>query len=120
MSSMEMVELAYERGMKVVLNPSPCDERLSPVDFSKLSWLLINEVETEQCMERATIASAISVMRADAAPSIPTRDEVDNRKIFTESGKNLRYNAIQEIKRKRGLLYHAKKETGAQSVSSML
>ena len=149
----EMVELAYERGMRIVLNPSPCDERLGAVDFSKLSWLLVNEVEAEQisgsgdpeeawkflhgrypklsvvitlgsegsicytgnekiykaacrvkavdttaagdtftgyfvaglmgglpveqCMERATIASAISVTRAGAASSIPMRDEVD-------------------------------------------
>ena len=44
----EMVEQAHNRGMKVVLNPSPYDERLACVDLSKLSWLIVNEVEAEQ------------------------------------------------------------------------
>ena len=43
-----IVEKAYERGMKIVLNPSPCSEALSAVDFGKLSWLLVNEVEAAQ------------------------------------------------------------------------
>lgn len=34
--------------MKIVLNPSPYNEKLAAVDFGKLSWLLVNEVETEK------------------------------------------------------------------------
>ena len=43
-----IVDKAYEQGMKIILNPSPFDERLDAVDFSKISWLLMNEVETFQ------------------------------------------------------------------------
>ena len=43
-----IVAKAYERGMKIVLNPSPYNEKLSAVDFGKLSWLLVNEVEAYQ------------------------------------------------------------------------
>lgn len=43
-----LADLAYEKGMKLVLNPSPYDGRLAAVDFGKLSWLLVNEVEAEQ------------------------------------------------------------------------
>ena len=43
-----IVDRAYERGMRIVLNPSPYDERLAEVDFAKLSWVLVNEVEAEQ------------------------------------------------------------------------
>lgn len=43
-----IVNKAYERGMTIVLNPSPFDDRLLDVDFEKLSWLLVNEVEMEQ------------------------------------------------------------------------
>ena len=43
-----IVEKAYEHGMKIVLNPSPYNEKLSAVDFGKLDWLLVNEVELEQ------------------------------------------------------------------------
>ena len=43
-----IVDKAYELGMKIVLNPSPYHEKLAAVDFNKLSWLLVNEVEAEQ------------------------------------------------------------------------
>ena len=43
-----IVDKAYELGMKIVLNPSPYNEKLVAVDFNKLSWLLVNEVEAEQ------------------------------------------------------------------------
>ena len=44
----EIVNAAAERGMKIVLNPSPFNEKLEKVDFGKLSWLIVNEVEAEQ------------------------------------------------------------------------
>lgn len=43
-----IVEAAHARGMKIVLNPSPFDARLDDVDFGKLTWLMVNEVEAEQ------------------------------------------------------------------------
>lgn len=43
-----IMDTAYARGMKIILNPSPCDEKLDAVDFGKVSWLLVNEVEAEQ------------------------------------------------------------------------
>ena len=43
-----MVELAHDRGMILALNPNPYNDRLTGVDFAKLSWLLVNEVEAEQ------------------------------------------------------------------------
>ncbi len=44
----EIVNAAYARGMVIALNPSPCDSRLEAVDFGKLAWLLVNEVEACQ------------------------------------------------------------------------
>jgi ribokinase len=43
-----IVDEAYKQGLKIVLNPSPYDDSLRDVDFSKLSWLLVNEVEAGQ------------------------------------------------------------------------
>ena len=43
-----IAEKAYARGMRVILNPSPYDNRLEEVDFGKLAWVLVNEVEAEQ------------------------------------------------------------------------
>lgn len=148
----EIVNQAYEKGMKIMLNPSPYDSKLDQVDFHKLDWLILNEVEAgqisgssdpeaiwgilhtrypklsvvltlgkegsicysgdlvirqqaievtavdttaagdtftgfflaglmqklslEECMERASVAAAISVTRHGAANSIPTKDEI--------------------------------------------
>ena len=44
-----IVDAAHARGMRIVLNPSPYEEGLRAVDFGKLSWLLVNEVEACQC-----------------------------------------------------------------------
>ena len=44
----EVVDKAYALGMKIVLNPSPFDDALRAVDFSKLSTMILNEVEGEQ------------------------------------------------------------------------
>ena len=43
-----IVDLAYENGMNIVLNPSPYDAGLNEVDLEKLDWLLVNEIEAEQ------------------------------------------------------------------------
>ena len=42
------VEKGWERGMKVVLNPSPMDDKLDAVDMKKVSLFLLNEVEGAQ------------------------------------------------------------------------
>ena len=152
-----IVDRAFEQGMTIILNPSPYNSKLDAVDFGKISWLLVNEVEVKQitgsddpktawellhgqypdlsvlitlgkqgsiafrvkndgvetvsqraveveavdttaagdtytgyfvsalteekplaeCMRLATVAAAISVTRAGAAPSIPKKEEVE-------------------------------------------
>lgn len=42
------IEKAYAMGMEIALNPSPFDDGLQRCDFSKVSFLFINEVEGEQ------------------------------------------------------------------------
>lgn len=43
-----IVDAAHAKGMAIALNPSPYDAKLEAVDFSNLSWLLVNEVEAGQ------------------------------------------------------------------------
>ncbi|MBQ6322846.1 MAG: ribokinase [Lachnospiraceae bacterium] len=43
-----LIDRAFERGMKIVLNPSPYDDRLDACDLKKVSLFLLNEVEGEQ------------------------------------------------------------------------
>lgn len=59
-----IVDQAYEKGMKIVLNPSPYDEKLKAVDFGKLDWLLCNEVEVEQLSGSAEPEEAWRLLHA--------------------------------------------------------
>lgn len=40
-----IIEKAYERGMTIILNPSPYDDRLDNCDMSKISYFILNEIE---------------------------------------------------------------------------
>lgn len=44
----EIIDAGYEKGMCIVLNPSPYNETIDALDLSKISWLLMNEIEAEQ------------------------------------------------------------------------
>ena len=59
-----IVDAAYDRGMVIVLNPSPCDSKLDGVDFTKISWLLVNEVEAGQISGRDDPLAAWEWLRA--------------------------------------------------------
>lgn len=44
----EMIDAAYSRGMKIILNPSPYNEEIAKCDLQKVSMFLVNEVEGVQ------------------------------------------------------------------------
>lgn len=44
----QIIEKAFEKGIKVVLNPSPFDSAISECDLNKVSLFLVNEVEAAQ------------------------------------------------------------------------
>lgn len=43
-----LVRRAAQRGMHIVLNPSPFEDQLRQLDYNAISWLLVNEVEARQ------------------------------------------------------------------------
>lgn len=43
-----IIDQAFQKGMRIVLNPSPFDDNLKACDLSKISMFLLNEVEGEQ------------------------------------------------------------------------
>ena len=43
-----IIDRAYDRGMKIVLNPSPFDEKLDACDLTKIYLFMLNEIEGEQ------------------------------------------------------------------------
>ena len=43
----DMITMAWEKGMRIALNPSPANEAIKACDLSKVTWLLLNEIEGE-------------------------------------------------------------------------
>ena len=43
-----IIDCAYEKGMMIILNPSPYDDALDACDFGKISMFLLNEIEGGQ------------------------------------------------------------------------
>ncbi len=43
-----IIESAYAKGMKIILNPSPFDDYIKECDLSKISYFLLNEIEGQQ------------------------------------------------------------------------
>lgn len=43
----EMIERAYEKGVKIAFNPSPIDEALHAYPLDKIHWFILNEIEGE-------------------------------------------------------------------------
>lgn len=47
-----LVQQAYAKGMHIVLNPSPFEDSLRSLDYNKIAWLFVNEIEAEQITGR--------------------------------------------------------------------
>jgi len=54
-----IVEKAFDKNMCIMLNPSPFNEKISEIDFSKLSYLLLNEIEAKCISGSSSVDEAI-------------------------------------------------------------
>ena len=53
------VDKAYEKGLTVALTPSPFNENVKKIDLSKLSYLLLNEIEIKELSGATDTEAAI-------------------------------------------------------------
>lgn len=58
-----IIKTAYKKGMTIVLNPSPIDEKLSAMDFNMVSYIVLNEIEGEYISGQSVPEKIISVMK---------------------------------------------------------
>lgn len=59
-SSMKyLIDKAYEKGMKIVLNPSPITDVVKEFDFNKIDLLLVNEIEAKNISNKNSIDESI-------------------------------------------------------------
>lgn len=43
-----IIDSAFSKGMNIVLNPSPFNDRIKSIDLNKISYLVLNEVEAKE------------------------------------------------------------------------
>ena len=59
-----IIDKAYERGMKIVLNPSPYNEQLEKCDLKKVWMFMLNEIEGEQCTGKKEPGEILEALHA--------------------------------------------------------
>lgn len=57
-----IIDKAYERGMIIILNPSPYDHRLDNCDLSKVTYFILNEIEGSQFSKKENPDEIVNVM----------------------------------------------------------
>lgn len=65
-----VIDRAYEKGMKIVLNPSPFDDKLKACDLTKIHLFMLNEIEGEQftgCSDKDDILEKLAKQFPEAA-----------------------------------------------------
>lgn len=54
-----IIDAAYKKGMFIILNPSPMNEKILQLDFNKISCLVANEVETKAIFNTGEIKALV-------------------------------------------------------------
>lgn len=60
-----IIEKAYQSGMKIILNPSPFNERIRRIDFNMLSYLILNEIEAKEISGCETVQKALDYFKEE-------------------------------------------------------
>lgn len=59
----ELINLAWEKGLKIVLNPSPMNDRILACDLTKVSMFLMNEDEGQHITHQKSAKDILETMR---------------------------------------------------------
>jgi ribokinase len=59
-----IIDRAFERGMKIVMNPSPYNDRLASCDLGKVSLFFVNEIEAAQITGNSDPDRALDALHA--------------------------------------------------------
>ena len=64
-----IINKAYEKGLKIVLNPSPITDEIEKIDLDKIDLLLVNETEAKAIAKVSDAKEAVNYFR-DNFPSL--------------------------------------------------
>lgn len=59
-----IIEAAYRRGMSIIFNPSPINEKIAEIDFSMLSYIILNTVEAREISGTETIEEGLRFFKS--------------------------------------------------------
>ena len=71
-----IIDKAYEKGMRIILNPSPFDDKLKKCDFSKIYLFLLNEVEGEQFTGQSEPEKMLKALREKLPDAVCGMDPI--------------------------------------------
>ena len=57
-----IVEKAYQKGMCIILNPSPFNDKINKIDFNMLSYVILNEVEMKEVSDTDSVEEGLDSM----------------------------------------------------------
>ncbi len=83
-----LIERGYEKGMHIVLNPSPINEKIFECDLGKVEYLVLNEIEAGDILERADQKNTTSEKTDidDAGMALRLSNMFDTTKILLTLG----------------------------------
>ena len=58
-----IVKKAHERGMRIILNPSPCNSEIGRIDLGMISYLILNRLEVREITGCDTVSDALLYFR---------------------------------------------------------
>lgn len=91
-----IVQKAYERGMHTLINPSPIDENIEKIDFSQISYAVLNEIEGEFLTGHREPAKIISTLRA-RHPLLKIVLTLGDKGCMYHDGERLYYHSAYEV-----------------------
>lgn len=59
-----IIEAAYRRGMSIIFNPSPINEKIAEIDFSMLSYIILNTVEAREISGAETVEEGLRFFKS--------------------------------------------------------
>ncbi len=85
-----IVDKAFEKGMTIVLNPSPFNEALRAVDLTKISIFLLNEVEGFQLTGQTDADAIVDGLRVQFPQAAITLTLGEEGAIYDDGARRLR------------------------------
>ena len=62
-----IVDKAYEKGMTIILNPSPMNEKIFELDMNKISYIFMNEYEAQMLARESSESMEVVIQKIKSA-----------------------------------------------------